>query len=228
VKLYTFPPAPNPRRLNTYLGEKQIRCRVQLVNLLKGEHKQPEMLAKNPMAGLPFLELDDGTILSESLAIMEYLEELYPDPPMIGRTPIERAFTRRIERICELGVLGRVARIVHNTRSPLPDSQGNPAVAEQAHAELPNVLRILNEEVGARSFLAGDRPTIADCTLFGAWEFGRIFGFEFDPKLANLQRWHESFCQRPSATWNPDPAGSGSRPQAQAGFGKNSPGAGVG
>ncbi len=205
MKLYTFPPAPNPRRLNTFLGEKRIRIPVQLVNLAKGEHRQPAMLARNPMAGLPFLELDDGTILTESLAIMEYLEELHPEPPMIGRTPVERALTRRLDRICELGVLSRVARIVHNTNSPLPGVKGHPAVAEQARGELPGLLEILDRELGGRPFLAGDRPSIADCTLFGAWEFGRLFGVDFDPERKNLQRWHAAFLQRPSATWSPDP-----------------------
>lgn len=205
MKLYTFPPAPNPRRLNTYLGEKRIRIPVRLVNLAKGEHRQPEMLAKNPMAGLPFLELDDGTILTESLAIMEYLEELHPEPPMIGRTPVERALTRRLERICELGVMSRVARIVHSTNSPLPGVAANPAIAEQMRSELPRVLRILDAEVRGRPFLAGDHPTFADCTLFGTWEFGRMFGVVFDPELENLHRWHGSFLGRPSARWNPDP-----------------------
>jgi glutathione S-transferase len=205
VKLYTFPFAPNPRRLHTYLGEKRIRIPAQIVHLGKGEHREPAMLAKNPMGGLPFLELDDGTVLTESLAIMEYLEELHPDPPMIGRTPLERAQTRRLDRICELAVMSRVARIVHGTKSPLPGVEPNPAMAAQMRAELPKALRILEAEVGERPFLAGDRPTIADCTLFGTWEFARMFGVEFDPELANLHRWHESFRTRPSATWNPDP-----------------------
>jgi glutathione S-transferase len=205
VKLYTFPPAPNPRRLQTYLGEKGLRIPVRVVDLTKGEHRQPEMLARNPMGGLPFLELADGTILSESLAIMEYLEELHPEPPLIGRTPLERALTRRLERICELGVMGRVAKIVHHTRSPLPGVVGIPAVAEQARAELPAVLRILDRELGARPFLAGDRPSIADCTLFGTWEFGRMFGVEPGAEHRNLHRWHDAFVRRPSATWNPDP-----------------------
>jgi glutathione S-transferase len=170
VKLYTFPPAPNPRRLNTYLGEKRIRIPTRIVNLTTGEQKRPEMLAKNPMGALPVLELDDGTILTESLAIIEYLEELHPEPPMIGSTPVERAQTRRIDRICELGVMFRVAWIVHGTNSPLPDVPANPAIAEHARAELPEILRILDGEVGTSPFLAGERPTIADCTLFGTWE----------------------------------------------------------
>jgi glutathione S-transferase len=106
--------------------------------------------------------------------------------------------------MCELGVMSRVARFVHNTRSPLPGVVGNPAIAEQMLVELPGVLRILDDEVGARPFLAGDRPTIADCTLFGSWEFGRLFGFEPEATFANLHRWHVAFLQRPSASWNPD------------------------
>ncbi|MGI9589884.1 MAG: glutathione S-transferase family protein [Myxococcota bacterium] len=204
MKLYTFPPAPNPRRLATYLGEKRLKIPVQLLSLLKGENRTPEMLAKNPMGGLPFLELDDGTIRTDSLAIREYLEELHPEPPMIGRSPVERALTRRLDRICELGVASRVARIVHNTNSPLPSVQGNPVIAEHTRAELPRVLEILDREVGEKPFLAGDHPTIADCTLFGAWEFGRAFGFEFDPERKNLHRWHRAFAERPSTRWDPD------------------------
>jgi glutathione S-transferase len=204
--LYTFPPAPNPRRLHTYLGEKRLRIPVRLLNLVHGEHRRPEILAKNPMGGLPFLELDDGTVLSESLAIIEYLEELHPEPPMIGRTPVERALTRRIERICELGVMSRVARIVHATHSPLPWVKPNPPVAGQARQELPAILGVLDRELGSRPFLAGERPSIADCTLFGTWEFGRAFGVEPDPEFANLHRWHAAFLERPSASWNPDPA----------------------
>jgi glutathione S-transferase len=205
MKLYTFPIAPNPRRLNTYLGEKGIKIPVQRVALPKGEQKHPDILAKNPMGSLPILELDDGTILTESLAIIEYLEELHPDPPMIGRTPVERALTRRIERICELGVLVRVARIIHNTKSPLPGVPSNLVVAKQAREELPKYLGILNDELGSRPFLAGDNPTIADCTLFAAWEFGGFFDIAVDPRFENLHRWHEMFLRRPSASWNPDP-----------------------
>ena len=123
--------------------------------------------------------------------------------PQIGSSG---APTRRIERICELGVMGRVARIVHNTRSPLPGVEGDPALAEHMRKELPGALRVLDDEVGGRPFLAGEHPSIADCTLFGTWEFGRLFGFEFDPAYENLHRWHADFLQRPSVSWDPDPA----------------------
>jgi glutathione S-transferase len=205
VKLYVFPVAPNPTKLRSYVAEKEIAIEQVMVDLREKAQKRPEFLAKNPVGRLPVLELDDGECISESLAIIEYLEELHPEPPMIGRTAVERALTRRIERICELGVMSRVARIVHNTNSPLPERKPNPPVAEQARQELPAILRVLEAEIGERPFLAGERPSIADCTLFGIWEFGRAFGIEPDPELERLHRWHAAFRERPSASWNPDP-----------------------
>ena len=94
---------------------------------------------------------------------------------------------------------------MHNTDSPLPGVVGNPAIAEQMRSELPGPLKLLDDELADQPFLGGDRPSIADCTLFGAWEFGRMFGVELDPACENLQRWHAAFLGRPSATWNPDP-----------------------
>ena len=84
MKLYDFVGAPNPKRVRVYLAEKGLKVPTQQVNILSGENRAPEFLAKNPMGGLPVLELDDGTYLPESLAIIEYLEDLHPTPPMIG------------------------------------------------------------------------------------------------------------------------------------------------
>ena len=134
MKLYFFPVAPNPTRVRLYLAEKaESGARIPLdevaVNLRQGEHRRPEHLARNPFGRLPVLELDDGRHLLESLAIIEYLEDLHPSPPMIGREPLERARVRELERIAELGVLQPVARIVHATNSPL-GLPPNPGVAE--------------------------------------------------------------------------------------------------
>jgi glutathione S-transferase len=208
VKLYTFPAAPNPRRLNLYLAEKGLRVPAELVSIPQGETRAPAFLAKNPLGGLPVLELDDGTLLTESLAIIEYLEELHPEPPMIGTTPLERARVRALERVCELGVLARVGRVVHHTRSPIPGFVSVPAVAEQARAELfqkelPGPLAFLDLALEGRPFVAGDAPTIADCTLFAALEFGRFFGVDPLPAFANLTRWHTAFLARPSAWHDP-------------------------
>ena len=133
LKLYTFPIAPNPTKVRVYLAEKGIEIEQVTVNLPKGEQRSAEHRARNPLGKLPVLELDDGSFLTESLAIIEYLEELHPEPPMLGRTPLERARARELERLADLGVLLRVARIVHATRSPL-GLPPNPAVAEEERA----------------------------------------------------------------------------------------------
>lgn len=104
--------------------------------------------------------------------------------------------------------MARVARIVHGTSSPLPGVAPSPEVAKHAREELARFLRVLDDELGDHAFLAGDRPSVADCTPFGTWEFGRAFGVDFDPGCERLHRWHAPWLARPSAVWNPDPGGS--------------------
>src|SRR5512143_278423 len=145
MKLYDFVGAPNPKKVRVYLAEKGIQVPLEPVNIIAGENRTPEFLAKNPAGGLPVLELDDGSHLTESLAIIELFEEQNPNPPMIGTTPVERARTRAIERICELGVLGRVAAIFQNT-SPLFAGRIKqvPEAAEAARGILNGNLAILD------------------------------------------------------------------------------------
>ena len=198
MKLYYFPIAPNPTKVRIYLAEKGIEIEQVLVSLVKGEQKSREHLARNPFGNLPVLELDDGTHLTESLAIIEFFEELYPDPPMIGTNPFERARVRRLERIADLGVLIPVARIIHATRSPL-GLPPVPEIAAAARRGLPKALEVLDAALGDQPFLAGERPTIADCTLFAAFGFARFGEVEIDPADRNLARWSADFGQRPSA-----------------------------
>lgn len=198
MKLYQFPFAPNPRKVRVYLAEKGIEVPLETVNLPQGEQSQPEHLARNPLGALPVLQLDDGRLLTESLAIIEFFEELHPDPPMIGTDPWERARVRELERMAELGLLSRVARIMHATRSPLPGIEPNPAVAEHARLGLPELMAALDARVGDSPFAAGQRPSIADCTLFAAFKLAEMVAIEL-PVAPNLGRWFESFSKRPSA-----------------------------
>lgn len=198
LKIHDFPLAPNPRKVRTYLAEKGIEVEFQLVNLLAGEQKSAAFLAMNPFGNVPVLELDDGTTLTESLAIIEYFEELHPEPPMWGSTPVERARARRLERIADIGVLGRVGRYVHATKSPLPGVPPRPGLAALMREELPLPLRVLDEEVAGRPFLAGDRPTVGDCTLFAAVAFAGFVDLDLLEGFAELSRWHADFGKRPS------------------------------
>lgn len=199
MKLYGFAFAPNPRKALTYLREKGIPFEYISVNIGASEHRQLGFTAKNPMQGLPILELDDGTILTESMPIIEYLEELHPTPPMIGTDPIERQRVRSMERLCEMSVLLRVGRVFRNTHPMFASSDQMPAVAAQARAELPGVLDIVDRMVGSQTFVAGETPTIADCTLFAAFRLAEASGVEMDATAKNLARWWTMFRARPSA-----------------------------
>jgi glutathione S-transferase len=201
MKIYDFVGAPNPKKLRVYLAEKGIKIPCEAVDVISGQNRQPEFLKKNPLGGLPVLELDDGSYLPESLAIIEYFEELHPEPPMIGKTPLERAKVRSLERICELGVLSSVGTIFQNSHPFMAGRLKQSAdAADNARARLGALLEFVDEAIGNHPFVAGDRPTIADCTLFAALEFGEFAGVPLDPSLENVARWYADFKQRPSAS----------------------------
>ncbi|MBI4516324.1 MAG: glutathione S-transferase family protein [Deltaproteobacteria bacterium] len=201
MKLYDFAMAPNPKRVRVYLAEKGLSVQLEQVDIVSGQTRSPEFLKKNPLGGLPVLELDDGTFLPESLAIMEYFEELHPEPPMIGTTPLERARVRALERIAELGVLSNVAAVFQNTHPLMAGRLKQSAeAAENARGRLASVLKMLDAEIGSRPFVAGNRPSIADCTLLAALDFAELAALPIDPARTNVARWYAAFKQRPSAS----------------------------
>ena len=200
MKIYDFVGAPNPKKLRVYLAEKGLRIPFEPVNIMTGDNRKPDFLKKNPMGGLPVLELDDGGCLSESLAIIEYLEELNPTPPMIGTTPGARARVRELERIADLGVLGGVGQYFQNTHPFMAQRvKQSPEAAETAKTRLTTALRVLDAAIGSKPFVAGERPTIADCTLLAALEFAEFAQAPIDPECKNVARWHAKFKERPSA-----------------------------
>ena len=200
MKIYDFAGAPNPRKLRVYLAEKGLKIPFESVDLMSGQNRTPEFLKKNPLGGLPVLEFDDGTCLSESLAIIEYFEELHPDPPMIGTTPIERARVRSLERVVELGALFSVAMIFQNTHPLFAERINQSAdAAESGRKRLAIHLKALDESIDNNPFVAGEQPTIADCTLLATLAFAEFAGESLDPSYGNLARWYAAFRQRPSA-----------------------------
>lgn len=197
MKLYYFPVAPNPTKVRIYLREKGIDLDEVLVDFRTREHRGPEHLARNPLGKLPVLELEDGSYIAESLPIMEYLEELYPAPVMIGSNPEARARVRALERLIDWGILMPIGRIVHSTDSPL-GYKPNPAIAEAELRGLPRLYGIVNDLLGEAQFVAGEEPTIADCTLYAGLNFGRFRDIGPDEDYTHLHRWFAEFGERPS------------------------------
>jgi len=183
--------APNPRKLRIYLAEKGLRdLPVKELDLRAGEQRTAEFLKKNPFAGVPILELDDGTVIAETLAIMEYLEELYPNPPLIGANPVTRALVRMWERRCEIGVYLPASRMVL--------SKGE--VSEHARKTLVARLALVNGGLEGRDWVAG-QFSIADIMLLIGLDTAHHGGqFALDPDWANVSRWYERMKARPSVS----------------------------
>lgn len=204
MKLYISPRAPNPRRVTMFIAEKGITGIEQaIVDLTKNEHKGDAYRAKNPLAKVPALELDDGRILSETRAICTYLEGVQPEPNLMGATFEERAFIEMTDRRIEFYLFGGIANCVRHTHpglAPLEQPQFPEFGASQGMKVL-DVARWLDGELASQPFVAGDRFTIADITAFCALEFGRGL-MKFKPAehgLNHLQAYRDRIAQRPSA-----------------------------
>ena len=165
MKLYTFPGAPNPRRVHVYLAEKGLEIPLERVDILKRANRSPEFLARvNPLGGIPVLELDDGSHLAESVAICRYLEALHPAPPLFGRTPEEIGRVEMWIRRLELNLMVPVGMVwIHG--SPLTKAvmkQQIPEVAEQYRAVVARSFELFDRELAGRAFFAGEVYTMAD------------------------------------------------------------------
>jgi glutathione S-transferase len=201
MKLYVFPPAPNGAKVRLYLAEKAaagapIELEEVIVNLIEGEHRRPEFLAKNPMGAIPVLELDDGRCIHESLAIIEYFEDRHPEPSLWGPDPESRAEARQIERIADLEGLIPIGREIHTTNSPL-GLPANPTLAAHYRKRWQRGLDHLESLMAdGRPFLAGDRVTVADCTLQAALQFARFGKIDALEGRPLLSAWCDRFRER--------------------------------
>jgi len=195
----------NPRKVTVYLAEKGIEIECIHLDMRAGQGLSPDYLAKNPAGMVPLLELDDGNFLPESAAIIEYLEELNPEPPMIGRTPVERARTRASDRIAG-EFLTRNGAILANTHPFLPTNRPGfvqyPEVARASEGPSKKFLKLLDDRLSAHAFVAGEQVTVADCTLFSGLHVQcELFDYEIPSSAANLRRWYDRFSERRSAIY---------------------------
>ena len=201
LKLYNHAVAPNPRRVRIFAAEKGIELSLEEVDILAGQSRTPEFLAKNSSGGVPLLELDDGSYLSESVAICRYLEGLHPEPNLLGRDLREQAEIERWNRRMELELFAAIGRTIQNTS---PIFQGRykqfPDYGEAQRALVYQRLERMDRELNGHQFVAGERFTIADITALVAIDIGgRLADITIAPELAYLTRWHELVWSSPSA-----------------------------
>lgn len=207
MQLYEFPAAPNPRRVGIFVAEKGISIPRVLVDLTKREQFSPEYRAINPRCMVPALVLDDGTVITEVLAICRYLEEIHPDPPLLGTDARDQALVTMWERRMELDglipgrdALRNAARALANHALSGPrDYAQIPALAERGRAQLGDFFQDLDDRLATVPYVAGERFSMADITAIAAVDFA--IGFVKLPppeSLTALQRWYKQISARPS------------------------------
>lgn len=201
MKLYDGGRAPNPRRVRVYLAEKGITVPMQQVDLGTMAQKSPDYTAINPLQRVPALELDDGTILTESVAICRYFEVLQPEPPLFGVGAKEAAIVEMWQRRVELHLFWPVTQVFRHLH-PAMKVMEVPQVPDWGEANKPRVmefLTLLDAELKGRRYIAGDRYSVADITGLCAIDFMKPAKLAVPETMANLKRWHAEVSARPSA-----------------------------
>jgi glutathione S-transferase len=201
MKLIDGGRAPNPRRVRIFLAEKNIEVPLEPFDISALEQHTDAFRAVNPMQRVPVLILDDGTALSESVAICRYFEELHPEPPLMGTGALGKATVEMWNRRMELNLMAPVAaafRHLHPAMQQMEVPQV-PEWGEANKAKVMDILRWLNDELAGRQFIAGDAYTIADITALVAIDFLKPAKLAVPEDHQNLLRWHQEVSSRPSA-----------------------------
>ncbi len=201
MKLIDGGRAPNPRRVRIFLAEKGISIPTETVDFMNRAHHTEAFKKINPMQRVPVLILDDGTAISESVAICRYFEALHPDPPMFGTDAKEQAVIEMWNRRMELNLLAAIITVFRHAHPAMAELEV-PQVPEWAEASKPKVLYCLdwlNGELAGREFIAGDKFSIADITALVAVDFLKPAKLSVPDTLADLLGWHERIKARPSA-----------------------------
>jgi glutathione S-transferase len=207
MKLYDFPPAANSQRVQIFLTEKGIEVPTVELNLREGEQFKEPFASLNPFHCLPVLELDDGTVITESVSVCRYLEELHPEPSLFGGDAVERAtidmWNRRIE-------IDGFMPILHAVRNHLPNFKGRvipgyrselaqlPAIVERGQDMLKVLLERVDPQLAKSEFIAGPTLSIADITGYFMMKMARNLEMDIEGPFPNAFRWHQALSERPS------------------------------
>ncbi|RVC44056.1 MAG: glutathione S-transferase [Mesorhizobium sp.] len=201
MKLFDGGRAPNPRRVRVFLAEKGIEVPLVPIDMGALEHKKQAVSSRNPLQRLPVLELDDGTIITESVAICRYFEELYPEPPLFGQDALGKARVEMWQRRMELNLLSCVAQAFRHIHPAMKEWE-IPQIPEWGEANKPKAvefLKLLDDELAGREFAAGDAYSIADITGLIAIDFMKPARIRVPEECTNVLRWHAAISSRPSA-----------------------------
>ena len=201
MKLYDTKTAPNPRRTRIFLAEKGITVPTEQVDMTTFQHRTPEYTAINPFQRMPALVLDDGTVITESMAICRYFEVLQPQPALFGQGAKEIALVEMWNRRCEINFFANVAAVFRHLHSAMKEYEipQVPAYAEAMRPKAIWFLELIDKELASREFIAGAHYSVADITTLCAVDFMKPARLVMPDNLANVKRWHAAVSARPSA-----------------------------
>jgi glutathione S-transferase len=191
---------PSPATARFFIAEKGIDIEIVTLDLIKGENREAPHLQRNPLGQLPVLELDDGTMITESIAVCEMLEEMFPTPPLIGTTPKERAETRMWTQRLNLGIaypLLKAFQFGPGRGVYGPRTYTNPDMVAGLTGLASYHLAWLDKEI-SEQFLCGSRFTLADILLFSFLTFADSHGNPIDKKWERIWAWVERVEARPT------------------------------
>jgi glutathione S-transferase len=201
MKLIDQPRTPNPRRVRIFLAEKGISVPSEMLDLMQSQQKTADFAMLNPYQAIPVLVLDDGTTLSESVAICRYFEELHPQPALFGTGALDRANVEMWNRRMEHGLFFCVTQAFRHLIPAMAamESPQMPEWGQLNKSRIGDQLRLLDRQLSKHPFVAGDRFSIADITALTAVDFSKPLKVERPPGLVNLDRWYGEVSARPSA-----------------------------
>jgi glutathione S-transferase len=199
--LYHDTRAPNPRRVRIFFAEKGISYETIEVSIAAQAHQTPEFRKKNPIALLPVLELADGRVLRESMAICRYVEELHPEPNLFGADAWERATIEQWNRHAELELLFPISQVFRNTNKFwVGRIKQCSEFAEIMREQVASRFEWLDSELANRPYIAGERFSVADITALCAIDFGKVSNIRIDAeKHPRLAAWHQRVTERPTS-----------------------------
>jgi glutathione S-transferase len=208
MKLYDMQMAPNPRRVRIFLAEKGLDVELVEINLMEGENLSEDFLKINPRGTLPTLELDDGTYLDESVAICRYLEELHPEPRLMGTDALSKALIESCQRQVEFDGFQPLLDTFRNTFPAFAERgvpglpaeyKAIPELAERGQRRYQLFMKTLNDRLAKQDYVAGDKFSIADITALCAIDFAKVIEIEIPEEYTHARRWYEQVSNRPSA-----------------------------
>ncbi len=202
MKLYDSDWAPNPRRVRIFMAEKGIDVERVPVDLAGGIHLEEAFAKINPLRRVPVLELDDSTLISESVAICRYFEEIHPEPPLFGQGPAEKAIVEMWNRRVELNFYNSVSASFRHLHPGMAKAE-NPQVKEWGEANKPKAvaaLRLFDAALAERDFIAGRHFSIADITMLVGFDFMRTARIRCPEDCLNVLAWYRRVSSRPSAS----------------------------